>query len=287
MESDLLTTGQAAKFCGVTPDAVLKWIRKGKLPASRTAGGHFRISRSNLDAFGYVKHDPTDADFETPLQSASLPTHCWEYFCRSVSPSEACKKCVVYRARIEKCYEVADLGDTIGHERKFCRATCENCSFFRACKGLASTVLVVTSDEALIARLTDQAESAGLTLRFARDGYECSMLIESFYPSVAVMDSAVPEVRDGRLVDSMIQDERIPGVRMIIALRKGDKEPPGRDLMVMPAPFTAKKIERLVQILVRPPALRRVWDVGRSRSERWVDPPLKPFDQDECTGIDT
>lgn len=252
MESDLLTTGQAAKFCGVTPDAVLKWIRKGKLPASRTAGGHFRISRRNLDALGYGECDASDMALAEAFDSASMPTHCWEYFCRSTSPSETCKKCVVYRARIEKCYEVAELGDTIGHEGRFCHATCENCSFFRACNGLASMVLVVTSDEALIGRLTAQADSDNLALRFARGGYETSMLIETFHPSVAVLDSAMPEVRDGRLVDSMIQDERIPGVKVIIALRKGDNAPPGREALVMPAPFTVKKIERLVQAIVRP-----------------------------------
>jgi len=158
----------------------------------------------------------------------------------------------VYRARIEKCYEVAELGDTIGHEGRFCQATCEDCSFFRACKGLASTVLVVTSDEALIGRLTDQADSANVALRFARGGYESSMLIETFHPSVAVMDSAMPEVRDGRLVESMMQDERIPGVRIIVALRRGHTAPPDRDVSVMHAPFTATKIEKLVREVVRP-----------------------------------
>lgn len=252
MKPRLLTTGQAAKFCGVTPDAVLKWIRKGRLAAVRTAGGHFRISPANLDALGYEKGNPCDEALGKSFQSASVPRHCWEYFCRSTSPSETCKKCVVYRARIEKCYEVAGLGDAIGHEGRFCQATCENCSFFRACKGLATTVLVVTSDEALIGRLTAQAESADVALRFARGGYESSILIGTFHPSVAVMDSAMPEVRDGRLVDSMMQDKRIPGMRIIIALRNGDEVPPRRDTSVMPAPFTVKKIERLVQAIVRP-----------------------------------
>jgi len=169
----------------------------------------------------------------------------------------------VYRARIERCYEVAELGNTIGHERRFCRATCEDCSFFRACKGLASPVLVVTSDETLIGRLTAQADSTDLALRFARGGYESSMLIETFRPSLAVIDSAMPEVRDGRLADSIIQDERIPGVRIIIALRKGDKVPPDLEAMVMSAPFTAKKIERLAQAIVRPgiqDAFAKPWD---------------------------
>ena len=244
MESDLLTTGEAAKLCGVTSDAVLKWIKKGRFPAIRTSGGHFRIARKTLETLGYGEPDAAS-------QPDPAPERCWEYFCRDLAPPEKCKECVVYRARIEKCYEVAELGDTIGHNRQFCRATCENCSFFRASNGLATTVLVVTSDEALVDKFTTQANAANVALRFARCGYESAMLVETFHPSVVVMDSVLPEVRDGRLADSMIQDERIPGVKLIVAQRKGDKAPPGRGASVMPAPFTVKKIERLVQDLVR------------------------------------
>ena len=32
LSKDHLTTGQAAVLCSVTPNAVLKWIRKGGLP---------------------------------------------------------------------------------------------------------------------------------------------------------------------------------------------------------------------------------------------------------------
>ena len=46
---DLLTTGQAARLCSVTPDTVLKWIKKGRLRGVRTAGGHYRIERRLLD----------------------------------------------------------------------------------------------------------------------------------------------------------------------------------------------------------------------------------------------
>ena len=38
-----ISTGKAAKMLSVTPDAVLKWIKKGKIPARRTPGGHYRI----------------------------------------------------------------------------------------------------------------------------------------------------------------------------------------------------------------------------------------------------
>ncbi len=38
-----LTTGDVAKYCHVTPHAVAKWIRSGKLEAYTTPGGQYRV----------------------------------------------------------------------------------------------------------------------------------------------------------------------------------------------------------------------------------------------------
>ena len=35
----------------VTPDTVLKWIKKGRLAATRTAGGHYRVALPDLEPF--------------------------------------------------------------------------------------------------------------------------------------------------------------------------------------------------------------------------------------------
>lgn len=40
-----------AKKIGVTPTTVYRWIKGGKLPAHKTAGGHSRITESNLSSF--------------------------------------------------------------------------------------------------------------------------------------------------------------------------------------------------------------------------------------------
>ena len=257
MDSELLATGEVARLCGVTSDTVLKWIKKGRLPATRTSGGHFRIDRRTLEALGYLgTSTPSCGGVTMPRQSGTVPKHCWEYFCRNLAPPETCMGCVVYRARIEKCYEVAELGETIGHSRQFCRTTCQNCSFFRACKGLASAVLVVTCDEAFVDRLTAQADPASVVLRFARSGYESSALAETFHPCVVVMDSALPEMQDGRLVNSIMEDERLLGAKVIIALRKGDRMTAGPGVLVMPAPFTLEKIERLIQVAEHPAAIK-------------------------------
>ena len=39
-----------------------------------------------------------DMALNEAFESAAVPTHCWEYFCRRASLAEEFKKCVVYRA---------------------------------------------------------------------------------------------------------------------------------------------------------------------------------------------
>lgn len=48
---DIFSTHDVARICSVTPMTVIRWIEDGRLPASRTAGGHRRVQRSDLDAF--------------------------------------------------------------------------------------------------------------------------------------------------------------------------------------------------------------------------------------------
>ena len=46
-----LSTGEAAKLCSVTPDAVQKWIRSRRLAAQKTPGGHYRIALEDITPF--------------------------------------------------------------------------------------------------------------------------------------------------------------------------------------------------------------------------------------------
>src|SRR5215469_9819296 len=48
MPAHLLTTGDVARRCSVKPDTVLKWIKKGRLPATLTIGGHYRVDENDL-----------------------------------------------------------------------------------------------------------------------------------------------------------------------------------------------------------------------------------------------
>ena len=46
-----LTTGEAARLCGVQLNTIKNWIRNGEIPAVRTPGGHWRIPRAGFLAF--------------------------------------------------------------------------------------------------------------------------------------------------------------------------------------------------------------------------------------------
>ena len=49
--SEYLTTGIVAQYCGVSYVTVLRWIRKGYLPAFRLPSGHYRVIRADFDEF--------------------------------------------------------------------------------------------------------------------------------------------------------------------------------------------------------------------------------------------
>jgi excisionase family DNA binding protein len=63
MDDKPLTTGEVAEYCHVSPVAVWKWIKKGKLKAYRLPGGHYRVEKQALKAF-LIEHDiPVDPAF--------------------------------------------------------------------------------------------------------------------------------------------------------------------------------------------------------------------------------
>src|SRR5436305_1912865 len=50
MPETLLSTGAAAELLGVDRSTVRHWIHDGKLPASETVGGQYRIARADIEA---------------------------------------------------------------------------------------------------------------------------------------------------------------------------------------------------------------------------------------------
>ena len=49
--TEVLSVNMASQYCKVSPQTIVNWINIGKLKAYRTAGGHRRIIKSDLDEF--------------------------------------------------------------------------------------------------------------------------------------------------------------------------------------------------------------------------------------------
>ncbi|MFH1763810.1 MAG: excisionase family DNA-binding protein [Gemmatimonadota bacterium] len=226
-KAGLLTTGQAAKLCAVTPDTVLKWIKRGRLLATRTAGGHYRVALPDLEpfmaGFGQKGTDPRiRAPFSSsPSQDGTKEDHaevpCWEFLSDQGKLREACRQCVVYRVRATRCFLMAGIDTDVGHAHQFCEGSCEDCVYFRRIQGKSTQVLFISSDEELVHRIDWFGDDA-TTLRFARNGYEASALIQDFRPEIAIIDmEGLPDQGLG-LLDSISADARIPHVRVILVI---------------------------------------------------------------------
>lgn len=249
-----MTTGEVARLCGVTPDAVLKWIKAGKLPATRTPGGHYRVSRADCAAMGLGEPQPEVA--ETVVSESPRPqerARCWEFFGEEGTPKNTCLSCVVYLSGAQHCYKLAEIGEPAGHQRNFCgKDDCEPCSFFRACHGMSTEALIVTRDDALTRRLERDIEPNRVSLRFARSGYEASVTIAEYHPTLVVLDSDLPEVRDGQLPEAIMRDARLPDAAVYVACRPGHEVTIDHESAPMiEAPFSGEQLEELADILRR------------------------------------
>jgi len=218
-EAALLTTGQAARLCSVTSDTVLKWINKGRLRGVRTAGGHYRIERRELEPL-IVGPRPTASPSQQLPECYSHNVHCWEYLSDRGEIRDECRQCVVYRVRAARCFLMADMEADVGHALRFCQGSCEDCGYYRHVKNLAANVLVVTRDDALIDRIKSEKDES-VTLRFARSAYEASMIVQGFRAELVVIDQELVAAAESGLLESLSADPRLPGVKIVLAVRRG------------------------------------------------------------------
>jgi len=58
-----LSTGEVARYCGVSSGAVWKWVKKGRLRAYRAPGGQYLIERGAFKAFLRENDMPVDPTF--------------------------------------------------------------------------------------------------------------------------------------------------------------------------------------------------------------------------------
>jgi excisionase family DNA binding protein len=255
MHSSLLTTGKAAQLCSVKPDTVLKWIKKGRLPATRTAGGHYRVDER--DVMLALSNDHTaERAWEENAALCSRPMRCWEYM--NHGPGTECQECIVHRVHATYCFRLVNLVKGAGHAKRFCGSACQECPYYRRVHGLAANVLVITRDEALIQDLAKR-ENDSIAFRFARRGYDASAIITVFRPAFVIFDQAILETLGVALLDAMATDPRTAGARILVAVQKGSlghRIHNGAIFATVEEPFNADEIVAIIKripVEVMPP----------------------------------
>ena len=226
-----LSTGQAAKICSVTPDTILKWIRAGRLRATRTPGGHNRIDRADLEqlmrpngaSVKMADHHKTRAG-SGPVVKFNDGRHfhyCWEFHGNG-QLLNGCSQCAVFKLRAQRCYEVAAIGAEVGHNGVFCKNTCAECSYFKEVYGRDTNVLVVTNNGPLGEELTASAEGTPFELKVTECEYTTSAIVETFRPDFVVVDCGLGQEPSLAICNHLMEDPRIPFVRVILAAGQGD-----------------------------------------------------------------
>jgi excisionase family DNA binding protein len=217
MPKELLSTGEAAELCSVTPDTVLKWIHAGKIPAHRTPGGHHRIPLEAIERF--LEGGDPRADGST---AGKVLQYCWEFNSSSDDIPDGCRRCIVFRSRSRRCYELTSLPSDSGYVGVYCEGNCRECDYYRAVRGQPPKILVVTDRPALEESLEREGGHGGFKLEFADCEYRCSMLIERFRPDYVVIDCALGVERSGEFTRLLSEDPRIPFVRIVLAGNRKD-----------------------------------------------------------------
>jgi excisionase family DNA binding protein len=217
----------------VTPDTVLKWIKKGRLKASRTAGGHYRVALPDLQPF-LAGFGQKEDNLPSVTSGGTLPSQvgtgtsdeevpCWEFLSVDGEVQDDCKSCVVYRVRATRCFLMAGIDGDVGHSKQFCQGSCEDCVYYQRLQGGSATVLFITADQGLESQI-ECFDEGSFTIRFARNGYEASAVIQDFRPEVLIIDlENLPDQGFG-LLDSIAADPRLPFVRVILVVPVGAVE---------------------------------------------------------------
>jgi len=235
-------------LCSVTRNAVFKWIQSGYLSAYRTAGGHHRIDRRELEKIiDPSRPFPSRRKPRTPKKSRRQ--YCWEYNGNG-EVQDACLNCAVYSLRALRCYEVAKLAPGAHHPKLFCNERCENCDYFKQMHGKTTNVLVVTTDRALAGNLLSEADSAGFNLEITDCEYSCSATVDHFKPDFVIVDCLLGRNVSRQISHHIKEDPRIPYVRVVFAgskenLSKCDQEVFAR----ISRPFDIKDIEECISMV--------------------------------------
>jgi len=118
---------------------------------------------------------------------------------------------------------MAGLETDVGHSKEFCEGSCEDCAYYQRLHGGSAAVLFITPDRELESQI-EWFEEGSVDLRFARNGYEASALIQDFRPEILIIDLDSIPGNGLHLLDSIAADPRLPHVRVILVAPTGQLE---------------------------------------------------------------
>ena len=118
-----LTTGQAARYCFVTPGTMVNWIKADLLPAQRTGGGQYRILLRDLRSFMYSRGMSTELLDAEPEDRPM----CWQFFGGDVRRTRSCDGCLVKFLGVLNCFRL--MGMSPEEEQRL--EGCEACEYYR------------------------------------------------------------------------------------------------------------------------------------------------------------
>lgn len=234
MAGKLLTTGEAARLCAVTPDTVRKWIRSGRLPAQCTAGGHHRIDRRDLE-----KVLRPALSLSRQGQGPSSPfSYCWEFYAVDGQLQLTCSNCIIFKTRAQRCYEISGANRWLDD----CQESCHDCDYHQAVHHQDTNVLIISDDQVLTEALKRNAQNLPFNVEIAN----CDHLqkVASFLPDFVFVDCGLSPDECRHIREHLTDDGRLPLVRFVVAT-SGGKFPTqctADVLAVLKKPFSISEI---------------------------------------------
>lgn len=131
MARKYFSTNDIARMCSVTRQTVINWIKRGKLKAVSTPGGHRRVGREELLDFFRENSMDTALVWQFEEERRKEIPYCWEYFGTGFTrrwSGHDCEKCLVRKVRALRCYLLRGLSASTLEK---CHISCERCLYMK------------------------------------------------------------------------------------------------------------------------------------------------------------
>ncbi len=109
------TPPQIAKYFTVHESTIKRWIQSGKLPADQTVGGHYRVSKTQMNGFlsKYHEHVSSSYVLKRLLEQKQHTTERWREYYQHLHNNDNIKAIGMLRLLYIQGYSLGEIFDTI------------------------------------------------------------------------------------------------------------------------------------------------------------------------------